>query len=292
MGQIDRPGTYRGSIQESSFGTTKNDFPQWVCRLLALEKYVDDKTEMEQFKITEPGWVPYDYGDSIVGYVVLAGEKGLTVSYEQIQKATGWDGSDFQDLAGNSPVLGKTILFKVENNEYQGKTSLKVSWIDKADADPNPKLREADPATIKAQTAKWLAGRAVAPKPAAAKAATVAKPPVAAANPTPAAESRPVAPVVVTPVTAPVAGVTPPAASSAPKAPKAPKAKVYDTKEKAWAYANSPEVKGQNDDTVVTDAWLAVIGEISETNGGIGEEEFTANHWSNVAAKLKQDLVV
>jgi hypothetical protein len=290
MGQLDRPGTYRGSIQESSFGTTKNDYPQWVTRLLALEKYVEDKVEMEQFKITEPGWVPYDYGDSIVGYIVLAGEKGLTVSYEQIQKATGWDGSDFQDLAGNSPVLGKPILFKVENNEYNGKTSLKVSWIDKADADPNPKLREADPATIKAQTAKWLAGRA---KPAVTKAATVAKPPVVAANPTPAAVSNPVAPAAEPPATAPVVAATPPAASSAPaapKAPKAPKAKVYDTKEKAWAYVNSAEVKGQNDDGVITDAWLAVIGEISETNGGIGEEEFTANHWSNVAAKLKQDL--
>lgn len=45
---------------------------------------------------------------------------------EKALKALGWDGKDFEDFTG----LGeKTAQIEVEKDTYEGKTKLKVSWI-------------------------------------------------------------------------------------------------------------------------------------------------------------------
>ena len=42
--EIDRPGTFRGQIQERGVGETKNGYPQFVLRVLA-DEYYDDQTD-------------------------------------------------------------------------------------------------------------------------------------------------------------------------------------------------------------------------------------------------------
>ena len=193
MSNIDRAGAFLATIQESAYSETKKGLPQWVGKLLATKRFVTDKNEMAELKVEEPGWVDWNYGDEITAFLVLFNASGPLKNFEQLQLATGWDGCDFQEL---SSLVGKTILIRVEEDTYEGKTSLKVQWIDSLTASPDRTIKQADTATVAAANSKWLAGRKPAPKPVAAMKPALPKTPASVATPvaTPTAPSAPLLP--------------------------------------------------------------------------------------------------
>src|SRR5258708_6621612 len=99
---IDRIGTFLGTVLESTLGQSSGGFPQWVARLQADKKYVNDPEEMKHFGIAEPGSVDWNFpapnDPTILAYLVLFTDKGPLKNYEQLCSAMGWAGDDFQDL--------------------------------------------------------------------------------------------------------------------------------------------------------------------------------------------------
>ncbi len=295
MGQIDREGTFIGKITESSVGESTNGFPQFIARLETEKYYAVHPDDLKYFSLTEPGWVDWP-GEQILTYQVLFGAKGETLSYQKLQDAVGWDGLDFGGLVG---LVDKYVLFRVEGREYQGKTKLEVTWIDAPDASPERTLKAADPEAIKALTAKFITKKATvkpagAGKPAVAGKAPAGKPATSAPTSGGAAPLPPAAPAATAP--APVRPGKPPAGKKAPAAPPPVAAAeptpgdlpaTFDTRDAAWEYVQTH--KGANEDTVVTDAWISTVAEVSASVGR-DEERFTPADFGVLVKTIAKDL--
>lgn len=320
-------GTYRGVVAETSVNTTKNGYPQWVPRLQATQKFVELPEELQFFHdqgalpdAKTPAWVDWSaYDESILGYLVLFGgkntaqfvtegpEKNTTANYDQLKVATGWDGLSFDSL-NDETLIGKEILFRVEANEWDGKVTPKVTWIDSKDASPTRELRRLDSTALANLNAKLVAAKP-RPKPASAPAPAPARTVPAqgaVAAPKTASAAKP------QPVATPVAPVTPGKARPrlpAAKAPAPVPAPVHEpqddlaaldaatasdgevpatmTQEAAWAWVNTH--KGDTDDGAIKETWIAAISEISEAGGNKAEEAFTTTEWARVAKIVRED---
>lgn len=312
MAQIDRIGTFIGTIAESTLGQSSGGNPQWVARLIATKRYVTNVEEMKHFNITDPAYVDWNFDEQIVAFMVLFTDKGPMKNYEQLVAATGWKGEDFQQLADGS-LVGKTILFRVEENNYKDKVSMQVGWIDAADAPPERTLKSVDSTKIIELNKQFLT---MLKKPTApAKPAVAAVPKAAVAAPKPTTAASPPVPAVVAPVavTAPVVTTPPPAtpavvpavtAVATPKAAPTPRKKATPpaptvqepaadglpketTKEAAWEYCNQETIKGDNDDSVVEDAWIAACNEVGPDRD---EATFTGEEWARVRNIILKDL--
>lgn len=159
MSLIDRTGTFRGRIVDHGVSKSTGGYPQWIASLIASEYYDAE----EQVWVD---WSEYDVNE-ITTYLVLFGGKGETLNSQQVKKVTGWNGNSFAELNGlNLDEIG--IQFRVEENTYEGKTSLQVAWIDEYDATPGRTVRKLNPDELSAldtQYAKFLkqSGKKVAP---------------------------------------------------------------------------------------------------------------------------------
>lgn len=271
MGKIDRTGTFIGTVLESTLGQSSSGFPQWVARLKATKKHVTEKSEMEHFGITEPGYVDWSgYDESIVAFLVLFNDKGPLLNYDQLIAATGWSGQDFQDLTGFG---GKTVLFRVEENAYKDKVTLQVSWIDAEDAPPERQLKSVDVSATKALNAKFLTGIAKPAKPAKPVPAKA----VAAATDSPA-----------TTAAAPAAKIPPAPKNKRPPAQEEPSALPKETtKDDAWAHLNAPQVRGDVSENDIAEAWIAATAEVGPTTD---EDKFTPQMWASVRDIVIKDL--
>jgi hypothetical protein len=318
MANIDRRGTYLGKILESTVGQTKaNGYPQWVARLLATKKYITEPAELTHFGLAEPGYVDWNYDQSIVAFLVLFSDKGAMLNYDQIQAATGWDGQDFATLPDQ---VGKDILFRVEEDTYNDRTQLKVNWVDHVDAPPERSLKSLDKDALKGLSSQWLTGMKKTPPKVATAATSAPKsalPPVLA-KPAPAAmpsvagtvSAPATVPVVVSAPTGSIAPtlsfapvvLTPPTQEEKPKRTrKAPPAAVVDqvapasalpssiTKNDAWDYLFSdairPSLKG--DDSAVETAWMAACKEVGPSKQ---EPAFTGEDWAAVRDLVAKKL--
>jgi len=148
MSQINRTGTFRGYPIDSGMGKTKNEFPQWIAQLQAVEYYDEDIQQ----------WVDWsEYAEKeITGYFVLFGSDGNpTLTAKQIQKALDWSGESFQSLVVD--FSGTLIQFRVEESTYNNETRLKVTWIDSADAEPGRSLQKLDGTEVKKLDSKYAA---------------------------------------------------------------------------------------------------------------------------------------
>lgn len=317
MNQIDSKGTFLGTVEESGVGITKkSQFPQWVARLKATKKWIDDPEGMAHFQMTEPGYVDWSsFDEGMVAYLVLFKATGADdspfndqsklLNYEQLQLATGWDGASFDSLADGS-LVGKEILFRVEDHEYEGKTSLQVAWIDSKDADAVAKLRTLDANDVKNLSAKLKMGglgkKAAPAKPAApVKPAAATKPgkPGAAPQSAPSASAPAASSATASTATAPATPAAP-----APKAPPkkgkkaaepaAPAAEAAPaglpstcSQGEAWEWCCNN--KGGNEDSVVEEAWIAACAEVG---GDKDEDKFTPEDWAKVRDLVKKDLAL
>ncbi len=166
MGLVSNAGTYRGVATDSGVALSSGGFPQFVANISALEIYDFDEQE----------WVDWSEQDEeITAYLVLFGGNGKpTLTAKQLQKALGWSGQSFQEL-NDANYEAVPFQFRVEENEYNNKVTLQVSWIDAYDAVPGRQVQKLDAADIKkldkrfATQLKGFGGTKVASAPAAGK---------------------------------------------------------------------------------------------------------------------------
>lgn len=274
--KIDQAGTYRGQIAEHGIGMTKKGYPQFVCRITAAEKWVESKEELEHFELGKPAWADWsDFDEEITGYLVLFNdtdefsEDTALLNYHQLKTALGWDGDEFNSLAEGEHV-GKKVLFRVEENEWDGKVRLQLNWLDDYEASPTNELRTVDADTVKDLTSKLKVQKSKKNKPASA-----AKP--SAGKSKDKSESK--------------GEGKSEKSSKTSDPPKRQKKKEVEsdneeyTQLKAWDFIQKR--KGDRDDQDIVDAWMAAC----ESVGGDKEEEdFTPDEWAAVRDAVAKKL--
>jgi len=311
MAKVETTGTYLWEVLESGVNLTQTGKPQWVARLKATKKYIEDSAEIKHFQGQglladgQPAYVDWSsFDEEIVAFMLLFNsadefsEETAMKNYEQLQTATGWDGQDFDSLPA---LAGKIILGRVQEKKpytnSNGKVvegGLEVAWIDAPDASPERQLKTVSVDEIKNLNAKLKIKKA---KPAAAAApAPITKPTsaptVAVAPATAAPNAASSAPTTTTPAataTKTKAPKAPKKQAEAPAAPPAPAASPVPAKEvtmeDAWAAVCA--AKGDNEDQVVEEAWIAATGEIA---GDKDQEQVTPAEWAKIRDIVLKDL--
>lgn len=308
MSKLDSIGTYIFEVLESGLTTTKNGFPQWVARLKAMQKYVETPEEMTHFKLEAPGYVDWSsFDEETIAFMVLFKSKEefskdtALLNYEQLQLATGWDGTEFDSLIDGT-MLGKSLLGRVEHNNYTNpetnKTTegLRVSWIDAATASPERQLKTLDAAEVKNLASKLKISKTVKPAAAPAKPVTtkpgVAKPAATTPAPAPVAPAAPAAPATPAAPKPPSkkkpAATTPPPAAE-PTSDEKPKLPAEVSQTEAWEYVSKN--KGGNSDTVIEEAWLAACEEVIASQGK-DDESATRADWAKVRDTIIKDCAL
>lgn len=301
---IDRIGAFRGKPKEWTLSKSKNGFPMFNIHVAATERYVDQPEEMAAFNLTEPGWVPWaDYNQETVGHLCLFNAEKALLNYEQVQKALGWDGASLAALASGD-WSNTTILFQMEENEYNGETSIRMNWIDAADASPTRGLQALDADGLKDLDSKFK-GMMKAPAKAAPAKAGPAKPvapvppgkspvpPGTAAKPaaTPTSKMTAPAPAPKPSTPAPAAGASPSKAppQKAVKAETAPFVATYkDGMEGRDAVWNAVSAKQgtASDDTMAT-LWFDACEKVAP---GVLEDGITGAQWAKIAEEMTAKL--
>jgi hypothetical protein len=146
-------GNFRGTIVDAGVTVTSGGYPQLVAKVHADQMY--DEEEKKWFDWDEFEWDSAEAKDrAIVSYNVLFGKKGCTLSGDQVKKITGWEGDSFSSLAAMD-LVGIKIQWRNEEDTYDGKTKVQVSWIDLYDAEPGGTVRKLDDKGIKDLDAKF-----------------------------------------------------------------------------------------------------------------------------------------
>jgi hypothetical protein len=285
--RIDTAGVYRGKVLEMGVGLTKkSSYPQAIIKVSADEKYIEDAAELAHYEMAEPGWMDYsDFHEEAVGYLVLFNdaeeysEDTALMNYEQLQLALGWDGTEFDSL-NDSTYEGKQVLFRMEEDEYDGKVSLKLNWIDAPDASPNRELRKLD-----ADKVAELSSKLKIRKP---------KKPVKAAKAKPKqksekkaekkVEQKPKAKAEKKP-----AAASPPSARKVEETEEAPDEAQDEELSQMDAWQRVVDNKGDNTDSAVEEAWITAAQEIGN---GRDEEDLTEKDWAAIAQKVIHDLAL
>ncbi len=255
MSQINSTGTYRGKIVDHGVGATqKSNIPQWIASLTATERWDEETGQWVD-------WSGYEETE-ITAYLCLFDKKiNKCLNCTQVEKVTGWDGCDLQELS-ELDLSATGIQFRIETNTYvddsgQTKSSLQVAWIDEYDAAPGRTVRKLDPAELKKLNAKY--SKAMKPK---TKPATAASPKAA-----PKAPSR--APGIIEQKT-----------TKAPEAPAAssdlPAGKC--THDEAWEQCVDLKAKGVTDEQLAT-TWVAAAKEIAPKTI---EKKITEEQWFQI----------
>lgn len=136
MARPDRDGRFRAYPTEWGVDETGDSkLATFICRW-SLTEWLGSEVGPDGKQ--SPKWYPYDSMQAeIVSYTYLekkgnAGPNEIGIS--QLVKALGWNGYDFEALA-NTDWSQTCCQLAIENDTYQGKTKLKVQWIDHWDAE-------------------------------------------------------------------------------------------------------------------------------------------------------------
>lgn len=241
MTRLNQEGTYRGKILDHGVSETTNGYPQFTPQILALERWEEDTEE----------WVDFsEYDASLTGYFTLVDSKGkTTLNMDQVMKSTGWNGQSFADLAAMD--LSKTIIqFRAEEDEYDGVTRLKMSWIDHKDATPGVKVKKLDIKELKNLDSKY---------------SSILK----AGKSTPAASKR---------------------STETKKSGRPPKKKETvkeSTIEETWEVFNKYAEKEKWDGDKINKVWLQTIEAIV---GDKDEDDITPEEWGKIQTRLTDGI--
>lgn len=216
----NREGRFKATIMEHGVSETgPNNLATFVCKFQLIQELGNGQ------------WNPVDEDLDITGYFYLEKRDGSlnTVTIEALKSAFGWDGRDplwlqDSDFSGDRHVVQVKLAFE----QYQGKTRLKVQYIDAEDSTGRPGgVPRADDNTRRALAnrlgAKLRANAPGSPAPA----------PKPAGRPAPPTPARPKPAPTPLPAKQPF---QPPAAAAAP--------------------ADRPQTPGVNADA----AWVAFLG--------------------------------
>lgn len=145
---IGKTGYYKGIITDGALGESSGGFPQLVLALTAEQVFYEETEE----------WIAADpEANEITGYIILIDSKDrVTRGMEQAKQILEWDGASLLDLM-EMEMAGVPIQFRVEENTWDNKTTLKVTWIDPIGASPTRSLRKIDAAGAKALQSKYAA---------------------------------------------------------------------------------------------------------------------------------------
>lgn len=245
---INQEGFYHGVIVSGSLGQSTNGFPQEILALRADEVY-DSESD---------SYLPWDAENAeITAYLILIdGKDRETKTMQQLKKVIGWDGGSFVDL-NEMDLTDMPIAFRVQENVYNGNTTLQVSWIDTLDASPTrtvPKLAKEDVAALQARYASVLAGTKSAAKPASAKKTTE-----------PAAQAPATAGTTTPPKAKTIKSKTP------PKAPKTVVGKC--TADDAYNACYSLKRDDVTEDAL-NDMWLEAVAAVNKDESKITKEQW------------------
>jgi len=163
MGLINQVGYFKGYIVDGGLGQSSGGLPQEEWALKAEEVYDGDNQE----------YVPVDNEhDEITAYLILMSYKDKeTKTAQQIKKITGWDGASYVDLC-EMDLANVPLSFLVEENTYEGNTTLQVSWVAEPEAPPTrsvSKISKEDAQALQQRYAGILASTKAPTKAASAK---------------------------------------------------------------------------------------------------------------------------
>lgn len=243
----NRDGRFLASLLERGVSESgPNKLVTFTARFRLVYEYADgDWQECEDMEIT--------------GYFYLEKTDGSLNTYtiEKLKQALGWDGRDpfwLEDAELDEDLL---VQLTLGHEEYEGKSRLKIKWIDARDAQPSGVKRSDDSARRAISNrigAKFRAHAGGTPRPA---------PPPTTKKPAPTKAKRP---------------SKPPAASAPPRA---------STMDEAWAIfvETCPE---SMDDAARETQWFKILGELVPHKS---PEQFTADDWQKVADEGPGKLV-
>ena len=288
--KIEVPNSYRGTIVDATVGKSKNGFPQAVIRFRA-EEAANEKGEFEtlaaQAQITSYF--------TLFNNVEIFNEQTANLNYTQLQKVGGWEDGKF--TFREIPKLnGKKAFFRTDLNEYNGKTSMQVVWVDDYESDGTTTLKPASDAEIDALDSLLKFTNAPAATKPVAKRGRPAKPPEVAVseNPTQSGGSQVTSSVSNTGAAPSVVPPATPVAGSGVKAPPAPPAELVEnpitqapatcTKNEAWEYVYQ-NANGYDDDAI-TQAWLGAVKKV-----GGDQKTYTPTEWARVRNYARESLI-
>lgn len=260
MSRIDRTGTFRGVIEQCGIGDTKAGAPMFVASLRATEYW--DTSDADN-----PQWIDWSMYDECEAnaYLVLVNKDGDPIFHaENLMKAVGWDGSDWDGLAEAGDKA--KVQWRMIEDDYNGKPSIKVSQIDHYDAEPGGTLRVLDKDEVKKLNAKFA--KALKKLSGGAKPKPVGKPdkpakPEKTEKPTAKKETKKTSKKPSRPP------------KSAPKEEPADLPAEVD-EDTAWVQFEQA-ANGKANDDQMAEVWLAVIEELG------GAEQIDAdNTWAKV----------
>ena len=280
---IDRISTFRGSIVEHTVNKSSGGFAQWQAQLLAAEIYDED----------EKAWVDFSDYDAreITTFLVLFDSKEqATLNCHQVKKITNWDGLSFFDPdcgLSNLDLSKVGIQWRVEENTYNDKTSLQVSWVDEYDAAPGRTVRKLNPDDMRALDAQYASilkntGKKAAP--AKAKPGKVTAKGAKSTQPKgPVTKKGAVDPLGPQAPKAPATGAaiapTAPTAPAAPKAPDTPELPAGTcTKNEAWEAVYELKAKEVTDEKIAT-VWTESVQKVAP---GVEQEDISEEQWYSV----------
>lgn len=125
----NREGRFKANILEHGVAETgPNKLATFICKFGLLEELVNSD------------WMafgPEDSGLEITGYFYLEKRDGSinTITVDQLKAAFGWDGRDPLWLQ-DADFTRLTVQVKLEFELFDGKTRLKVRYVDAEDASP------------------------------------------------------------------------------------------------------------------------------------------------------------
>lgn len=318
MSKIETAGVYIGTITESGLSITKNGFPQVLLRLAATKKFVETKEDIEFFQKQgllqdgQPAYVDWSsFGEEGLYFGVLFksatefNKDTALLNYDQLQLATGWDGTEFDSFTTGA-FVGTDILFRVQEKkayinkdgkQLGGDGTLEIGWIDNKDAPPQRQLKSVEADQIKglnallkgmgtkvAKPAASAPAKPAATRPAPAPTPTVVASSAATASPTTAvAASAPSAPKRKAKETKPPASTTTTVVATVSTTTDGPPTETNQTD--AWAFVNAS--KGSNEDQVVEEAWIDACSEVGSDKE---EADFTGADWARVRDIVLKDL--
>lgn len=135
----NREGRFKANILEHGVAETgPNKLATFICKFGLLAELANTE------------WVPFapeDVGMEITGYFYLEKKDGSinTITVDSLKAAFGWDGRDPLWLQ-DSNFSHLTVQVKLEFELFDGKTRLKVRYVDAEDASPAG-VQKADDAT-------------------------------------------------------------------------------------------------------------------------------------------------
>jgi hypothetical protein len=164
-------GLFNFEVVGHSFAFSKNGYPQAILELRATERYLDKAEDLAQFGMDEPGYADWtQYDQELTDYLVLFNDTERFIAegpdstanfnYPGVGAALGWDGSSFRTLGDGTSFIGRVVGARVAEEEYQGKTNMKIKWIGLPNLGPaSGKLRKATPEEIAVADSKLVTSK-------------------------------------------------------------------------------------------------------------------------------------